>query len=160
MTTDVEVDDFLAHYGIPGMRWGRRSASPMSSKSKRRVGAAAATVAGGAVGALAGQQGLKYAVKALQSKKLNDKLVTEALKNQPALIRKMARKQVSKTMAAKSNELVSQLTNSRNKTAVIAGTAIVGAILVGGATLATVHAVQNRRREKREEQTAKESKEE
>jgi len=37
--SDVEVDDFLAHYGIPGMHWGqRKSAVPgVSSKTNREA---------------------------------------------------------------------------------------------------------------------------
>lgn len=50
MTTVIDVDDFLAHYGVKGMRWGIRKApssdakAPMSKKKKALI---AATVAVG-----------------------------------------------------------------------------------------------------------------
>ncbi len=28
---EVDVDEFLEHYGVPGMKWGRRKASSMST---------------------------------------------------------------------------------------------------------------------------------
>jgi len=154
----TDVDNFLAHYGVAGMRWGKRNSSPMSGKTKRRVGASVATVAGATAGAAAGAKALGAATKYITSKKLNDKLVSKALKDQSAIVRTLARKQVAKSIAAKANTLASELNSSKNKTAIIAGSAFVGALLVGGATLATIHAVQNRNREKREEQASKESK--
>jgi len=152
----TNTDDFLAHYGVAGMRWGKRNSSPMSSKNKRRVGASVATIAGATAGAAAGAKALGAASKYITSTKLNEKLVSKALKDQPAIVRTLARKQVSKSLATKANVLVSELNSSKNKTAIIAGSAFVGALLVGGATLATIHAVQNRNREKREEKAAKE----
>lgn len=147
----LEVDEFLAHYGVSGMRWGVRRASPIKSQTKRRVGAASATVAGGVAGGLVGKKALESGAKFLTSKKLNDKLVNQILKEQPKLVQKMARKHVSNTLATKANTLVSELTTGRNKTMILAGSALVGALLIGGGTLATVHAIQNRNREKREE---------
>lgn len=38
--SDQEVDDFLAHYGVPGMKWGRRKADT-GAPSKRQAKKAA-----------------------------------------------------------------------------------------------------------------------
>lgn len=58
---EIEVDDFLAHYGVKGMRWGQRKASDDSSPSSPRqglsegqkkalkVGAGVAAIAGAAI---------------------------------------------------------------------------------------------------------------
>lgn len=33
----AEVDDFLAHYGVKGMKWGKRKAQDSSSTGERRL---------------------------------------------------------------------------------------------------------------------------
>lgn len=34
---EVDVDEFLAHFGVKGMKWGKRNSQPMSTQTKRRV---------------------------------------------------------------------------------------------------------------------------
>jgi hypothetical protein len=49
-TTELEVDDFLAHYGVKGMRWGSpRQGLTEGQKKALKVGAGVAAITGAAI---------------------------------------------------------------------------------------------------------------
>lgn len=89
MTT--EVDDFLAHYGVPGMKWGRRRTveTPSSTQSKTSLGLSetrkkqikTAAVVGGVLAAVAvGSLVTVHASKVNSGKKIVNDLIKSASK--------------------------------------------------------------------------------
>ena len=73
------VDDFLEHYGIPGMKWGKKGSKPSKSTSKPKMSRkkkVAIAVGVGAVVAI----GAAVAIKSVNK---NSKLPAASIKNRP-----------------------------------------------------------------------------
>lgn len=73
----TETDTFLAHYGVPGMKWGKRKGSSGSSKSSKEPASADAV----AVGALMGKK-KSSGTAALSNKELQTVITRRQLEQQ------------------------------------------------------------------------------
>lgn len=73
----TQTEEFLAHYGVPGMKWGKRKGSSGSSKSSKEPASADAV----AVGALMGKK-KKSGTSALSNKELQTVITRRQLEQQ------------------------------------------------------------------------------
>lgn len=78
--TAVATEDFLSHYGIPGMKWGKRKGSSSKSSPKEAPSADAK-----AVGALVGRKKTS-GTAALSNKELQQVITRKQLEQQYATL--------------------------------------------------------------------------
>lgn len=71
MTTEMSADDFLAHYGVAGMKWGQRKATSSETRANNKANAAKDEVARLKSSGSAGRQELRGAKR--QARELNVK---------------------------------------------------------------------------------------